>query len=69
MVFCFVFFFWFTGICDQRCGGCGVVIGVMVFFFLFISVSPIWVDMDDGGVVWRSWVDMDDGLEEEAGRR
>ena len=44
-------------------GGCGIVIGVgfngFFFFFFFFPISLIWVDMDDGGVVWRSWVDME----------
>ena len=27
---------------------------VLMGFFFFFSISLIWVDMDDGGVVWRS---------------
>ena len=70
-----VFFNRFAGICDCRCGGCGVVEiggavvamalwwlwrcdrhGGFLFLFLFLFfffVSPIWVDMDDGGGGWK----------------
>ena len=46
------FFSGFAGICDQRCGGCGVVIGVMVLFFfsfLFRQSGLIWMMKE----LWR----------------
>ena len=34
-------------------------VGVNGFFFFIFFILLIWVDMDDGGVVWRSWVNME----------